>query len=86
MVAIASRVRPSLPLGSKRCNAAVSQPFCRIHRKCVSTVCWSSEENSVAGPPLLRAAYPVWWPPLNSVMSGQALIAWLLGEGGCDQF
>jgi hypothetical protein len=39
--AIASRVGPSELLGLKRCNAAVSQPFCCIHRKCVSTVCWS---------------------------------------------
>jgi hypothetical protein len=36
-------------------------PFCCIHRKWVFTVCWSYEENSVAGRPLPRAAYEVWY-------------------------
>jgi hypothetical protein len=56
LVAMASRVGPSPPVGLNRWSAAVSMPFCCIHRKCVSTVCWSYDENSVAGWPLPSAA------------------------------
>ena len=86
MAAIASRVGPSLLFGLNRCRAAVSQPFCCIHRKWVFTLCWSKEENRVAAPPPLRLAYAVWYPVAYSVMSGHALIALLHGEGGWLQF
>jgi hypothetical protein len=55
-VAIASRVGPSLLLGLKRWSAAVSQPYCCIHWKCLLTVAWSYDENSVAGWPLGKLA------------------------------
>jgi hypothetical protein len=81
----ASRIAPSPLTGLNRCSAAVSQPYCCIHLKCVSTVCWSQLENSAAGWPLFRLLYADRNVREYSRTSGHALIALLAGDGGWPQ-
>jgi len=52
----------------------------------VFTVCWSNDENRVAGWPLFRFENAVWNVVVYSRMSGHALILVLLGDGGWAQF
>jgi hypothetical protein len=52
----------------------------------VLTVCWSNDENSVAGAPVPSGAYAVWKTLVYSLMSGQALMVLLLGEGASPSF
>lgn len=59
--------------------------FCCIHRKWVFTVCWSYEENNVAGRPLPRVAYDVWYVLVYSRTSGQHVMLVLFGDGDRPQ-